>query len=475
MANEQLLSIETLNALWDNELIPLLCDYIKIPNKSPLFDKNWKQHGYMDQAMQLIAEWVSHQTVKGMQHEVLQLPGRTPLLFIEIEGDCDDTVLLYGHMDKQPEMTGWENGLGPWRPVIKNDKLYGRGGADDGYAIFSALTAIRLLQEQHQKIPHCVIIIEGSEESGSCDLPFYLDHLHNRIGHPRLVITLDSDCGNYDQLWLTTSLRGIVGGTLRIDTQKEGVHSGLGSGVMPSCFSVLREVLDRVEDSHSHDIKIAALHADIPSIRKQQNIDAAKALGADLINAQPLSEGTKPIHCDNSELKLNQTWRPSLSVTGMDGIPNLADAGNVRLPYIEVKLSFRIPPNTDPNVAVKALSEVLEKNPPHGAIINFHVQDIGSGWEAPTEKQWLLDAGHKASHMYYQKPMMLSGGGGSIPFMGLLGKQYPEAQFFITGVLGPKSNAHGPNEFLHIPYVKKLTGCVSVILAEAFKEFTKSP
>ena len=473
MADERLLPLNKLESYWDKALIPLLSDYIKIPNKSPLFDANWHKNGHMHQAMQLMADWVGRQEVQGMQYEVVELDGRTPLLFIEIDGNCDDTVLLYGHMDKQPEMTGWDADLGPWRPVIKDNKLYGRGGADDGYAVFAAVTAIRMLQEQNANIPRCVIVIEGCEESGSYDLPPYLDHLADRIGNPKLVITLDSDCGNYEQLWLTTSLRGIVGGTLRIDTQTEGVHSGLGSGVMPSSFSVLREILDRIEDSNTHDIKLEALHADIPAVRAQQNIDAAKALGTELIDAHPLHGDTQPIHSDLGELKLNQAWRPSLTVTGIEGLPDIANAGNVRLPHVEVKLSFRLPPTVEPHAAGAIIKDVAEANPPHGATVQFDIKDIGPGWEAPAEEEWVLNAGNKASVMYYDKPMMLSGGGGSIPFMGLLGKQYPEAQFFITGVLGPKSNAHGPNEFLHIPFVKKLTGCVGVVLNEAYAEFTK--
>ncbi len=454
--------------LWDQEIIPKLAEYIKIPNKSPLFDKDWKANGHMDQAMQLLVDWVSQQDIAGMQYELVQLPERTPLLFIEIDGQCDDTVFMYGHMDKQPEMQGWDADLGPWQPVIKNDKLYGRGAADDGYALFSALSAIKIMQKQGIKHPRCVVIIEGCEESGSYDLPHYLTKLKDRIGSPKLIITLDSDAGNYEQLWLTTSLRGIVGGVLTVETQTEGVHSGIASGIMPSCFSVLRELLDRVEDSHSHEIKVNALHAGIPAARQQQNIDAARTLGDELLESQPLTAGTTAVHTDSGELKLNLSWRPTLTVTGIDGLPAIANAGNVRLPHAAAKLSFRLPPTINPETAAAALKQILENDPPHGAKVKFDVTDIGPGWEAPAEAQWLLDAGHKASEAVYNKPMMLSGGGGSIPFMGLLAEQYPDAQFFITGVLGPKSNAHGPNEFLHIPFTKKLTTCIAIVLAETF-------
>lgn len=197
------------NQAWDTSVIPELIDYIRIPNKSPAFDPDWQDNGYMDQVVKQFANWCKAQDVKGMALDVVRLPGRTPLIYIEIAGDIDNTVLLYGHLDKQPEMAGWKDGLGPWLPVLKDDKLYGRGGADDGYATFASLLAIKALQEQ--AIPHarCVVIIEACEESGSYDLPFYIDHLAQRIGQPELVICLDSGCGNYDQLWNTTSLRGL--------------------------------------------------------------------------------------------------------------------------------------------------------------------------------------------------------------------------------------------------------------------------
>jgi len=207
---------------WMDEIVPELVEYIKIPNKSPHFDPDWEKHGYMEDAVQQVYDWCAKQDIPGMQCEIVRLPGRTPLIFIEIPGDSDDTILLYGHLDKQPEMTGWADDLGPWKPVIKGDKLYGRGGADDGYAAYGSLTAIMAVQRD--KVPHarCVVIIEACEESGSYDLPHYMEHLRERIGKPSLVVCLDSGAGNYEQLWLTVSLRGMAAGTLRADVLTEG-------------------------------------------------------------------------------------------------------------------------------------------------------------------------------------------------------------------------------------------------------------
>ena len=213
---------------WGDEIVPTLIEYIRIPNKSPAFDPDWAAHGYMEEAVRLFERWARARLadVSGATLEVVRLPGRTPVIVIDLPSEVEDTVLLYGHLDKQPEMTGWADGYGPWIPRLEGDKLYGRGGADDGYAMFGALSALLALRDQ--SVPHarCVVLIEACEESGSYDLPYYVDHLAERLGNPSLVICLDSGCGNYDQLWLTTSLRGLASGTLTVRVLEEGVHSG---------------------------------------------------------------------------------------------------------------------------------------------------------------------------------------------------------------------------------------------------------
>jgi acetylornithine deacetylase/succinyl-diaminopimelate desuccinylase-like protein len=459
---------------WDNDILQQVKDYIRIPNKSPMFDSKWKEHGYMDQAMDLMIKWCEKQPINGMTLDLVQLPERTPLLFIEIPGAIGETVLLYGHMDKQPEMVGWDENKGPWLPVMQGDKLYGRGGADDGYAVFSSLAAIAALQRHN--IPHarCILIIEACEESGSYDLPFYLEHLKPRIGTPNLVICLDSGAGNYEQLWSTTSLRGLVGGDLTIEVLKEGVHSGMGSGIVPTTSMILRQLLDRVENKETGEILLDELKVEIPEERIEQAKLTASELGDSIVNAFPFIHKTRPVSNDTTDLLINRTWKARLSVTGMDGIPPSEIAGNVTLPRLSAKLSFRIPPTCDSKVAAKALKETLEKNPPFDAKVTFNPEDKANGWNAPELSPWLIETSNKASELFYQKPCAYIGEGGTIPFMGMLGDMYPEAQFLIAGVLGPKSNAHGPNEFLHIPMVKKLTCCVSAVLAYHFEHFQKN-
>ena len=463
---------------WNDEIVPRLVEYIRIPNKSPMFDADWAKHGHMEAATQLLAGWAKKQPVKGMTVEIVRLEGRTPLIFIEVPGTDgggveQDTVLLYGHLDKQPEMTGWDAGLGPWEPVIKGDKLYGRGGADDGYSIFGSLTALRALQEQGA--PHCraVILIEACEESGSFDLPHYVDHLLARIGKPSLVVCLDSGCGNYDQLWCTTSLRGLVGGNLRVDVLREGVHSGDASGVVPSSFRVLRQLLARVEDLDTGKVKLDALFSEIPAERLEQAKKAAEVLGGAVYDKFPFVDGMKPAVADLKELVLNRTWRPALSVTGVDGIPALTNAGNVLRPFTAVKLSMRIPPTADGKKAGEALKAALVNEPPYGAKVSFELEKSSSGWNAPAMSPWLAEAIEHASQKAFNAPAMYMGEGGTIPFMGMLGEKFPGAQFMITGVLGPQSNAHGPNEFLHIPTGKKVTAAVASVVAQHYQASKK--
>ncbi len=456
------------NQLWEDEIIPQLVEYIKIPNKSPLFDKNWQEHGYMEEATQLIYKWCAAREIAGLSVEIVRLDGRTPLIFMEIPAfncePCGDTVLLYGHLDKQPEMVGWREDLHPWKPVREGDKLYGRGAADDGYAAYASLTAIEAIQKFGGSHKRCVVVIEACEESGSVDLPFYIDHLNEKIGEVSLVVCLDSGAGDYERLWSTTSLRGMCAGDLRVDVIREGVHSGDASGIVPSSMRVMRQLLNRIEDAETGEVLVPELHAEIPEQRRRQASRVAEVLDKEIHTAYPFVDGVQPMNPDLTELVLNRTWRPTVSYTGMGGLPALSDAGNVLRPFSAFKLSFRLAPTADSTIASAKLKEVLEANPPSGAAIEFNAEKSANGWNAPELAQWLEEAVDEASSSYFGNTAAYMGEGGSIPFMGMLGEKFPKAQFLITGVLGPASNAHGPNEFLHIEMGKKLTSCVASVV-----------
>ncbi len=457
-----------LDGIWDAQIVPRLTDYIRIPNKSQAFDPDWEAHGFMEQAVTLLADWARGKlgAFPGATLEVVRLPGRTPLIFIEIPGDAAGTVLMYGHLDKQPEMLGWSEGLGPWRPVMKDGKLYGRGGADDGYALFASLAALLALKEQGASHGRAVILIEAGEESGSPDLPFYIDHLAARIGEPDLVVCLDSGCGNYDQLWLTTSLRGMVLGTLTVRVLTEGVHSGAASGIVPSSFRILRQLLSRIEDPETGAMLLPELKVEIPADRQTQAKQAAQILGDEVWSELPFAGTTEPMGTDNADLILQKTWQPQLSITAMDGYPLPENGGNVLLPYSTAKLSLRVPPSCDADAARAAVKAALERDPPYRAEVRFDAPRGENGWNAPTLSPWLEASLNSASNAAFGKPVAFQGEGGSIPFMAMLGRKFPRTQFVVTGVLGPHSNAHGPNEFLHIGFARKLSACIAQVLAD---------
>lgn len=452
-----------LNTFWDAEIIPTLTEYIKIPNKSPAFDPDWESLGHMEDALNLAIEWAEkHRPEKSTLH-VKKLKGRTPLILLEIPGERDGNILMYGHLDKQPEMEGWHEGTGPWNPVMRDGKLYGRGGADDGYALFAALGVVQAMKAQGIVLPRIVILIEFSEESGSPDLPYYIDKYATIIGNVDLVVCLDSGAGNYEQFWTTVSLRGLVSCELRVDVLTEGIHSGSASGLVPSSFRIVRQLISRIENETSGEIKVGALHTQIPEHRVDEVKKMVEVLKGD-IEVFPWHEKMQPSINDPVEGTLRRTWKPALSYVGMDGIPAVKDGGNVLRPYTSLKLSLRLPPDVDCHVAMAEVEKVLTETPPYQATVHTDWEEPANGWNAPKLSSWLDHAIQEASKTFYGKPALAMGEGGTIPFMAMLGEKFPKAQFVITGVLGPGSNAHGPNEFLHISFAKKLSACIGYIL-----------
>jgi acetylornithine deacetylase/succinyl-diaminopimelate desuccinylase-like protein len=469
-------AMSQVNAQWDGDIVKQLIDYIAIPAKSPVFDSDWAGHGYIETVMRNAAAWVEAQKVEGLTLEIVRLEGRTPVLFFEIpstRADSKQTVLMYGHLDKQPEFNGWRSDLGPWTPKYEDGLLYGRGGADDGYAVYASIAAVQALKSQGVAHPRIVGLIETCEESGSYDLLPYVKALEKRLGDVALVVCLDSGAGNYDQLWLTTSLRGNGGGVLKVEVLTEGVHSGDASGLVPSSFRIMREVLDRLEDSKTGRLLPQSFHCEVPADRLAQAHATAAILGDELYKRFPWAhydcEGssafTLPMTTDPVEALLNRTWRPTLSVTGAEGFPAFKDAGNVLRPYTAFKLSLRFPPLIDASAAVQELKKLLEDNAPYQAKVTFDGNGGANGWNAPASVAWFDQALDDASQNFFGAPCGTIGQGGTIPLMGMLSKGFPKAQMMVCGVLGPRSNAHGPNEFLHVQYAKKLTAAVAHVIA----------
>ena len=453
---------------WRRDILPALHDYIAIPALSRAFDADWERTGHIERAVQLVHDWCAARPLPGLTIEVQRLPGRTPLIVIEVPATAgahaDDTVVIYGHLDKQPEMVGWRDGLGPWTPVLEGDRLYGRGGADDGYSAFASLAAIEAVHAAGGEHCRCVVLIEASEESGSPDLPAHVEALATRIGTPSLVLCLDSGCADYDRLWVTSSLRGLCGGTLTVRMLTEGVHSGDASGAVASTFRIARHLLSRIEDETTGALRLDAYRVAIPDDRRTQAADVANALAAGLTVPFPLVPGARPTSADPTQHLLDRTWAATLSITGADGLPPTTKAGNVLRPFTSLQLSIRLPPTVDADAAVEATNKALTTDPPYGAHVTFDGTEAAPGWNAPTFEPWLWDSLQRASVAQFGAPALAYGEGGTIPFMGMLGAKFPAAQFVVTGVLGPGANAHGPNEYLHIPTALKVTATLADVL-----------
>jgi acetylornithine deacetylase/succinyl-diaminopimelate desuccinylase-like protein len=461
-------AIDHVDRVWEADVLPTLQEYIRIPNVSPAFDPDWEASGHMDRAVELVRAWMAARPINGLTVTVERLPGRTPLILAEIpatDQSSTDTVLLYGHVDKQPEMVGWREDLGPWLPVLEGDRLFGRGGGDDGYAAFAAMSAIEAVEQTGGQHARCVVLIEASEESASTDLEEYIEAFADRIGRPSLVVCLDSGCGTYDRLWLTTSLRGLVAIDVTVRVLTEGVHSGGAGGVVPSTFRILRRLLDRIENADTGELLLPELHVDLPDERALELAATGQELGAEVAGEFPFAAEARPVADGDPVAQLRaKTWEPTLEVIAVEGIPDRSRGGNVLRPFTTARLSFRLPPTCDPDEAGSAIARALATDPPYGVTVDVHVDHGADGWNAPQTAPWLATALDEGSMDAFGQPYRTIGEGGTIPFMAMLGQRFPDAQFVVTGAMGPGSNAHGPNEFLDLPMARGVTVAVAHVL-----------
>jgi acetylornithine deacetylase/succinyl-diaminopimelate desuccinylase-like protein len=457
---------------FERDALETLSTFAAIPCLSPGFDTEWVRNGHIDRAIELLSDWALARTFANFDVEIHRIENRTPVLVVTIAATApgDGTAVLYGHLDKQPPLGDWSEGLGPYEPVRRDDRLYARGVGDDGYSTFSALLAVEAMEAQ--SIPHsrCVVLIEASEESGSPDLEAYLDLLKDHLGNVELMICLDSGALTYDRLWVTTSLRGVVNVDLEIEVLAHGQHSGSASGVVPSSFRILRQLIDRVEDAATGEILVPQLNAKIPG-EVSKAADALAAEFGDIIARElPTLEGVELMGASAEERILRRTWYPTLSIIGLGGAPAPEIAGNVLRPSTTAKLSFRIPPSVDAEVVRDALIPVLTTNVPSSARVTLKNWEIGSGWYSPPLAPWLAHALEVASTDAYGRAPGFTGEGGSIPFLASLGKRYPDVQFVATGVMGPQSNAHAIDEFLDLPMTVGVTNSVITVLGEYAKQ-----
>lgn len=466
-ANDSAISLEKISERFRGDALSALGEYTSIPCLSPSFAPNWEADGHLLAAARLLEAWAKAQGVEGLTTEILTDEGRTPMLVVEVPGHSLDapTALVYGHMDKQPPMGAWRAGLDPFRGVLDGDRFYGRGTGDDGYALFSSVIALRALDDARAPRPRTLICIEASEESGSPDLESYLERLAPRIGQPSLVVCLDSGALTYDRLWRTSSLRGNVVATITVSVLNEGIHSGSGGGIVPTSFRILRQLLSRIEDEETGEILLPALHGAIPEWALSDHRTIAAKMPDILEEAFVVLEGVELLGTSNAERLIARSWKPALAVTGIDGMPSPERAGNVLRPSTKAKISLRLAPDVDAQLAARAIEAALSANPPDGAHVDIEFEHPARGWVGEPLVEPLRAAFERASITAFGNPSGAFGEGGTIPFLALLGEWFPDAQILATGVLGPGSNAHGPNEFLHLPMAEAVTLALAELLA----------
>ena len=457
---------------FERDALGVLTTYAAIPCLSPMYDAQWVASGHIEEATQLLAEWARARQFARFDVTIRRLEGRTPVLVITVDATApgEGTAVLYGHLDKQPPLGDWSEGLAAFRPVRREDRVYARGIADDGYSTFSALLAIEAMERDN--IPHsrCVVLIEASEESGSPDLEAHLDALAEHLGEVELMICLDSGALTYDRLWVTTSLRGVLNVEMTIEVMAQGRHSGSASGVVPSSFRILRQLLDRVEDAATGEVLVAELRAEIPAEQVAAAAEVASEFGDILARELPTLEGVELMGASAEERILRRTWYPTLSIVGIGGVPEPAIAGNVLRPSTTAVLSFRLPPSVDAQRARDAVEAVLTAAVPSSAKVTLSSWNVGHGWVSPPIAPWLASALDAASQQAFGHAPGFTGEGGSIPFLASLGKRYPAVQFVATGVLGPESNAHGIDEMLDLPMAVGVTNSVATVLAAYAKQ-----
>jgi len=455
---------------FEKDVVPALMNFIRIPNCSPSYDKDWQTNGFQEQAALYIKEWVESQNMQNTYVHILQEKNRTPFIYIEVEATKKDdsrSILMYGHFDKQPPLDGWSDGLGPRTPVIKDNHLYGRGGADDGYGVFAAVTAVKCAQAHNWPLPRITIIIEGAEESYTQDLEFYVDFLKDEIGNPSLIVCLDSGCEDYKRLWVTSSLRGLISVNLKVSLLSQGVHSGIFGGLVAESFMVLRNLMDRIEDPLTAKILLEDLFVEIPENRRNEIKEVVKILAKDVINNIPFEAGVKPLSEDMEELVVNNTWKPYLCVLGADGFPEASTAGNVLRPFTQVKLSIRLPPMVDSAKGGQKVVEVLTSNPPYNAVVEAKITDTCDGWNMSNFSERLKNITNTASQRFYAgNEIQYNGEGGSIPFVQILNNKYKNSDFLVLGVTGPGSNIHGLDENLDLDFCRRLICCLAYVLSD---------
>ena len=443
---------------------------IRIPNLSPGYDKEYFTNGLVYQALHYMADWVKAQGLKNCNVRTFEEPNKEPLLLVDIGATTDKNVLpvlTYGHLDKMPHLdpAGWSEGLSATNPVVRNDKVYGRGTNDDCYEGFVVVTAVKYLEEHNIPHPRVIMLMETGEESGDEEIVRYLHKLRPELGDVGVVLVIDAEAEDYKTLWCCKSLRGVAMGVLTVEHLRQPCHSGMATGLVPDTFRICRMLLSRLEDEQTGEVKLKEAHVDIPEAARQQLHSIAQQLGESCVEIVDRLPGAQLLSTDLTQLLINKAWLPGLAVTGQDGLPVLEQGSNVIRTKTALKLSMRLPPGVDSKKFNLLMKQVLEADPPYGARVQYEIVDGGDGWYGKDFNEVTASSLSRASQAVFGQDPLFYGEGGSIPLCNLLEELWPNAEIIVTGAAGVDSNAHGFDESLNLPYTSKFTAVLTSFLA----------
>ena len=453
-------------------VIPNLMNFIRIPNLSPLYDENWDTNGLLLKAANLVISFAKSLELKNAEINLIHDKGYSPLIFIDIPASRKNdtrTVLFYAHYDKQPHGEGWDEDKSPINPVIIDGHLYGRGSADDGYALFSILTAIKTCQDYDCPMPRICCIFEGAEESTETHLIYYFNKLMPILGdNITAFIPLDSGCSDYNHLWMTNTLRGVFDFDVHIETLQNECHYGPeASGIIAENMFLIRKIFDGIIDSTNGEVKLKEFHVDqIPEIIDQQLDKEIKIIGDDYIKNIPLYDGVSPLKTTVKELLIASRWKPTCNILGIDNCPQIADKGFGIFPSMKVRMSMRLPPGINKDKAIESLKTALSANTYFGAKVSLGYYDFAEGTSFFNMTQKCQNILNKASLEFFGNESVFMGGCGSLPFIPYFQNKYPNSDIICTGVLGNDSHEHGPNENLNLDAAKKLICVLAYFLSE---------
>ena len=463
---------ETISKIFNTTTLPNLMNFIRIPNTSPEFDPDWDKNNLLLKASKLIITFIKTLQLKNTEITLLKDENHTPFILTETKSSKEkekNTILFYAHIDKQPNCEGWDKGKSATNPIIENGRLYGRGSIDDGYAIYSILTAIKYCQDNNLFTNRIICIFECSEESSSDDLNYYFDKLIPFFGNDiSLFCCVDLTCLDYKKMWIVNCIRGVMDFDVKIYTLNNDIYSNFTKGVFPDNFMIFRKLCDLLRNEKGEFLipELIISEDKIPKDRKKELEEASKEIGIDFIKVLPLYNNTKPMKDDIYKLLLNNIWKVSMIIKGIDGIPDKKYEGNILSKGLKARIQMRIPPLLNGKKAFEAIKKKFIENTPFNSKVEVEMIGIDDGWNDKNFSERSKNVFNYVSKIGFGNDVGFKFDGGSVPFIQYFENKYPKSQIANLGIRGYECNEHGPNESIDLDACKKFIAALVILMSE---------